>query len=69
MAMVDITALCRPFNLSGHPAISIPLPPLSGQPVSLQLVAGKGRDEDLVALAAHYEQLMNSTPLNRSETC
>ena len=69
MAMVEITALCRPFNLSGHPAISIPLPPLSGQPVSLQLVAGKGRDEDLVALAAHYEQLMNSTPLNRSETC
>jgi len=57
MAMVDITALCRPFNLS------------SGQPVSLQLVAAKGRDEDLITLAAQYEQLINSTTLNRSETC
>ena len=55
MAMVNITRLCRPFNLSGHPAISIPLAPINGKPVSLQLVAAKGNDERLVALAKELE--------------
>ena len=51
MAMVNITSLCRPFNLSGHPAISIPLPPIDGAPVALQLVTARGNDEKLIALA------------------
>ena len=51
MAMVNITSLCRPFNLSGHPAISIPLTPIAGAPVALQLVTAKGNDEKLIALA------------------
>jgi amidase len=51
--LVSMTSLVRPFNLSGHPAIAIPLPARSGFPVSLQLVAAKGRDELLCAVARH----------------
>jgi Asp-tRNAAsn/Glu-tRNAGln amidotransferase A subunit and related amidases len=41
------------FNLTGHPAISVPAP-ASGLPVGLQIAA---RDEDvLLAVAASYEE-------------
>ncbi|WP_286239523.1 amidase [Neptuniibacter halophilus] len=46
-----LSFLLRPFNLSGHPAISIPLQSASGLPVGLQLVGRKGADELLCALA------------------
>lgn len=45
------SALVRPFNLSGHPALSIPLPAVDGRPVGLQLVGRKGEDEALCARA------------------
>lgn len=51
--LVRMTTLVRPFNLSGHPAIAIPLAPVDGAPASLQLVAAKGADELLCAVAAH----------------
>lgn len=51
--LVRMTTLVRPFNLSGHPAIAIPLAPVGGAPASLQLVAAKGADELLCAVAAH----------------
>lgn len=51
--LVAMTSFVRPFNLSGHPAIAIPLPARSGYPVSLQLVAAKGRDALLCAVARH----------------
>lgn len=50
--LVGMTTLVRPFNLSGHPAIAIPLPAIDGAPASLQLVAAKGADERLCAAAA-----------------
>jgi aspartyl-tRNA(Asn)/glutamyl-tRNA(Gln) amidotransferase subunit A len=41
------------FNLTGHPAISVPAP-VSSLPVGLQIAA---RDEDvLLAVAASYEE-------------
>lgn len=46
-----ITLACRPFNLSGHPAIALPIGEVGGRPVSLQLVGRKGQDEALCALA------------------
>lgn len=46
-----ITLACRPFNLSGHPAIALPVGEVDGRPVSLQLVGRKGGDEALCALA------------------
>ena len=50
-AAIPITNLCRPFNLSGHPAIALPVGTVDGAPVSLQLVGRCGADEALVALA------------------
>lgn len=52
--MVRLSAHVRPFNLSGHPALAIPLPPIDNQPASLQLIARKGDDERLVAAAGEF---------------
>ena len=46
-----LTRLVRPFNLSGHPALTLPAGELRGRPVALQLVAKKGA-EGLLAQAA-----------------
>jgi amidase len=53
---VRMTAFVRPFNLSGHPALSMPLRTQDGLPAGLQLVGRKGEDEALCALARHMEQ-------------
>jgi amidase len=50
-AALPMTANCRPFNLSGHPAIALPVGETGGAPVSLQLVGRQGGDEALCALA------------------
>ncbi|MDS0862992.1 amidase, partial [Burkholderia pseudomultivorans] len=48
-----------PFNLSGHPALSVPLP-LAGSPLKagLQIVGRKGADERVCAVAAHLEAVL-----------
>lgn len=51
------TALVRPFNLSGHPALSIPLD-IDGRPAGLQLVARRGDDSRLLAAARELERLV-----------
>lgn len=63
--IIGLSALVRPFNLSGHPALSFPVPvaahvaggtaPLTA---GLQLVGRKGDDERLCALALHLEQAL-----------
>lgn len=50
-AAVGMTRLVRPFNLSGHPAVSIPLAAAEDGPVALQLVARRGADAWLCAIA------------------
>ena len=50
-AFLNLTGLVRPFNLSGHPAISVPLETKKGLPVGLQIVAKKNADEQLCAIA------------------
>jgi amidase len=50
---VRMTAFVRPFNLSGHPALSIPLRAAGNLPAGLQLVGRKGADEILCGLAQH----------------
>jgi aspartyl-tRNA(Asn)/glutamyl-tRNA(Gln) amidotransferase subunit A len=47
-AMLRLTQL---FNITGHPAISLPIP-TSGLPVGLQLVGRRDRTEDLLGVAA-----------------
>ena len=54
-----IGALTIPFNVTGHPAISLPLGTTEdGLPVGVQLVAGMEREDVLLRLASHLEQAM-----------
>ena len=53
-AVLGMTRFVRPFNLSGHPALSIPLGSHEGLPVGLQLVGAKGADEQVLAIAAYW---------------
>lgn len=50
-AFLNMTALIRPFNLSGHPAISLPLEADNGLPVGLQIISKHYQDEQLCAIA------------------
>ena len=54
--IIPLTANCRPFNLSGHPAIALPADELLGRPVALQLVGRRGEDERLCAIARAFPQ-------------
>lgn len=57
LAMVPLTRFQRPFNVSGHPVLLVPL--RAGQesdgPLALQLVGAYGSDELLVAMARALE--------------
>lgn len=48
---LQLSCLIRPFNLSGHPAISIPVGSETGMPIGLQIVGAKGKDEQVCAIA------------------
>jgi aspartyl-tRNA(Asn)/glutamyl-tRNA(Gln) amidotransferase subunit A len=54
-AMLRLTQL---FNITGHPAISLPIP-TSGLPVGLQLVGRRDRTEDLLAVAAEVARVVS----------
>jgi aspartyl-tRNA(Asn)/glutamyl-tRNA(Gln) amidotransferase subunit A len=49
-----------PYNLTGHPAISIPVPG-AGLPIGLQLAGRRGADLALLAAAAAAEELFPRT--------
>jgi amidase len=55
-SVIAMSSLIRPFNLSGHPALSLPLP-IAGWPLraGLQIVGRKGADELVCAIAACFE--------------
>jgi amidase len=55
-SVIAMSSLIRPFNLSGHPALSLPLP-IAGSPLKagLQIVGRKGQDEQVCAIAARFE--------------
>jgi len=50
-----------PYNLSGHPAVSIPVP-VTGLPVGLQLAARRGADLSLLRIAAAAQQVFDGSP-------
>ncbi|HEX4503278.1 MAG TPA: amidase [Scandinavium sp.] len=56
LSVVNLTRLVRPFNLSGHPALTLPVGEIDGRPVSLQLIAAKGHDGLLVQAAEWLTQ-------------
>jgi len=54
-----LTALTRPFNLTGQPAITLPLHwTKEGLPLGVQFVADMGREDLLIQLAAQLEEAM-----------
>ncbi|WP_168794133.1 amidase [Paraburkholderia aromaticivorans] len=55
-SVIAMSSLIRPFNLSGHPALSLPLP-IDGSPLKagMQIVGRKGQDEQVCAIAARFE--------------
>ncbi|TGD94304.1 amidase [Methylobacterium nonmethylotrophicum] len=55
MAARESTRLVRPFNLSGHPALSLPVRGEAAGPVGLQLVGPMNGDAELCAVAARIE--------------
>lgn len=56
-----LTRLTVPFNLSGHPAISIPWTDPTGTLIGLQLVGRRGEDRELLHVAAHVERLLGTS--------
>ncbi|MBA8841496.1 amidase [Ochrobactrum sp. RH2CCR150] len=52
---VSLTKNVRPFNLSGNPAIAVPLPSINERPVSLQIVGPMGKDDVVCAVARQFE--------------
>ncbi|WP_343741952.1 amidase [Herbaspirillum huttiense] len=62
-SVLMLSSLVRPFNLSGHPALSIPVPMAgSSLKAGLQLVGRKGDDERICALGLHLEQALKQRP-------
>lgn len=49
--VLPLTRYLRPFNLTGHPAITLPTRTAQGLPAGLQIVARRGADAQLCATA------------------
>ncbi len=62
-SVLPLSRFVRPFNLTGHPAITLPLTTAEGLPVGLQLVGRMGQDAALLAVARNVERLIaGATP-------
>jgi amidase len=58
-AVAGMTPLVRPFNLSGHPALTVPVElDCGGLKVGLQIVGRKGQDELVCTFGAQLQQSM-----------
>ncbi|MET3614135.1 amidase [Rhizobium aquaticum] len=62
--VLTLTHYLRPFNLSGHPALVLPAATSDGLPSGIQLVAVKGADARLIAMA---RRLAETNPLFQME--
>ncbi|RZF31550.1 amidase [Paraburkholderia sp. UYCP14C] len=55
-SVIGMSSLIRPFNLSGHPALTLPVPiEHSTLKAGLQIIGRKNDDEKVCAVAAHIE--------------
>ena len=55
IAALRMTALVRPFNLSGHPALTIPVMAQEGLPIGIQVVGKRADDEQVCAFGRMVE--------------
>jgi len=62
------TVLTAPFNLTGHPALSLPVGHHEEMPVGLQLVGRRGGEAHLLACAARIEAALGEISSSPSET-
>lgn len=62
--MFDLLGNTAPFNLSGHPAVTLPVDSVGGLPVSVQFVAPRGEDQTAVRAAATMERVIESGALS-----
>jgi amidase len=60
-SVIAMSSLIRPFNLSGHPALTLPVPiDATSLKAGLQIVGRKGEDETVCAVAAYIEAMLAS---------
>jgi amidase len=64
-----MTALVRPFNVSGHPALTVPLQTDAGRPAGLQLVGRQYADAALCAVARRLVSHSRHDPSLREPLC
>jgi aspartyl-tRNA(Asn)/glutamyl-tRNA(Gln) amidotransferase subunit A len=57
LSPIAVVAQTYVFNLSGHPAVSVPAGMLGGAPVGLQIVGRRHEDLRVLAVAAAFERL------------
>jgi amidase len=62
------TVLTAPFNLTGHPALSLPVGRQEGMSVGLQLVGRRGGEAHLLAYAGRIEAALGQFSSSHSET-
>ncbi len=56
-------AYAMPFNLSGHPAVTVPIGQTpEGLPLGLQIVGKRWRELELLAIAKHVQRACRKTP-------
>lgn len=63
--LLDTIANTAPFNLTGHPALSVPAGELDGLPVGLQFVGPRFAEASLFRVASRWEQLRAEEEGNR----
>jgi amidase len=56
---LKLTELVRPFNLSGHPALTIPFTLSVNRSVNMQIVGRRGKDAELCAFAERFAARIN----------
>ena len=60
---LEITPFTYPFNMSGHPAASMPAGLAGGLPVGLQVVGARHREDLVLQLCHAYEKVSPWTKL------
>jgi hypothetical protein len=64
-----LMAYTAPFNLTGYPAATIPMPRPPGlMPAGLQIVGRRGGDAEVMDAAIEFEKLLNAASSDQRET-